>query len=93
MPTMDDVEAAAVEFGFEIDEAAGCPIQGVLIAFSRPVRNGESLLGLPVAGPLVRSEVIERHFCPGDADDEVVAVTWDRACQRALWAMEAEGRV
>lgn len=94
MPDIADIEGMAQEYGFTIDDVVECPIQGVLIEYSRPrARGGETLLGLPVAGERQTSEVIERHFCPGDADDATAAVTLSRACQHVMWQIEAHGRI
>lgn len=90
LPTDADLERVAAERGWTINAFEFCPIQGALIVFARPVRVGETLLGLPLAGELVTHEVIERNFCPGDADDAVMEITCGRARQHVIWAMEAD---
>lgn len=91
-PTEQELAAFAELYGFTIDGVAECPVQGVLIEFSRPVRDGEEFCGVPVAGPRAEHMVVENHYCPGDADEAVAAVTLGRACQRVMWAIESYGR-
>lgn len=91
LPTLGDVRMVAEARGFTVDAAECCPWQGALIAFSRPRHEVETFLGLPVGDERVSTEVIERNYCRPDeiAPDEVQAEAFGRACQRAIWAMEA----
>lgn len=95
-PTMVDLYAVAAEYGVTIDRVERCEIQGVLIQYSRPIRRGETLFGLPVASAegdgRSRQEIVERHYCPGDAAEAIMNLTNGRAIQRTIWAIEGHGR-
>lgn len=89
-PTRSDLLAALDAGGYTLDLLEACPIQGVVIRWRRPARDGEHLLGMPVANPVV-SEVIERHYTADlEASPQVARVTDGRAIQRALWHIDQD---
>lgn len=98
MAKVEDMYRMADEYGFAIDEFYDCPIQGVLIVYSRPLIKGETWMGLEIIGPEGNRdrqvyEVIERNYCPGDADDSILDETMQRAAQHVMWQMESCGRI
>lgn len=85
------MDAALTRHGWTLVDVMNCSIQGVLLRAERPVREGETFMGLRVAGPTRATEVIERHYCPQVVADEATqAITWERACNRMRWAVEQE---
>jgi hypothetical protein len=90
LPTRSELLDALDAGGYTLESFEADDIQGVLIRWRRPARDGETLIGLPVANP-VTTEVIEYHFTPHvEASREVCDITMGRAIQRALWYIDAD---